>query len=127
MWSDSFAKVNPREIKTAIPLDSQELPEFGEPGAATLALLVTLYENDAGFVVINGWTERFDTILSSPYVYIPHDSVIPGSAALGDHMLTRMCLCYEFTRINGVNQRFGGPPPTQQYATEFLIQKLKTK
>ena len=78
VWGDSFATVNPPESALAVPLDL-EGPSIGEPGGAQLALLAGLFEETVA-VYASGGIAPDATIAGSPYLYLPHDAVIPAPA-----------------------------------------------
>jgi cephalosporin-C deacetylase-like acetyl esterase len=78
VWSDSFAPTNPIDREPAAPLDAPDLPAIAEPGAAFLAVFAGLYEDGVKVVYTRGGLTGFDRILGSPYLYVPHDSVVPG-------------------------------------------------
>jgi hypothetical protein len=78
-WGDSFAKVNPDDAKFALPLDAANMPAFSEPGAGVLASLAGLY---VGLVAFNRGRITHD-LLKSPYMYCPHDAIVPGAFVAG--------------------------------------------
>jgi len=49
-----------------------------------LALLLGLYEEDMRAVYARGGLVGFQSALSSPLLYLPHDIVIPGALMAGD-------------------------------------------
>jgi hypothetical protein len=81
VWGDSFAAANPPDRKLSAPLDAPDPPAIAEPGAATLALLAGLFE-DVAAVHAGGFAPD-SAVLGSPYVYVPHDAVVPGMLTLG--------------------------------------------
>ena len=49
-----------------------------------LALLLGLYEEDVRGVYARGGLVGFQAALSSPFLYLPHDVMIPGVLTAGD-------------------------------------------
>jgi cephalosporin-C deacetylase-like acetyl esterase len=74
VWGDSFARVNAKDTKLAVPLDG-ELPAIAEPGGANLAVLAGLFE-DVGVIYARGGLD--DTLATGPYLYVPHESITAG-------------------------------------------------
>ncbi len=60
------------------------VPALSEPAGALLALLGALYEDGVGSVYTRRGLIGYRSVLESPYVYIPHDVVVPGVLTLGD-------------------------------------------
>jgi cephalosporin-C deacetylase-like acetyl esterase len=82
VWGDSFAKTNPDYGRFAVPLDAPDLPRYAEPGGALLAALAKLAEPGVALAYAGGGTAFSHDLLESPYLYVPHDAVIPGAANL---------------------------------------------
>ena len=49
-----------------------------------LAELAGLFENDVRAVYANGGLAGVREIVRSPYLYVPHDAVVPGAIRFGD-------------------------------------------
>jgi dienelactone hydrolase len=84
LWGDSFAAPNPPDTKVRVPHDADRRPRQAEPAGALLALLGGLFA-DAGrvpAVYSRGGLESFASLLREPLVYVPHDAVVPGAAAV---------------------------------------------
>ena len=125
-WGDSFAKMNPPNSNAAVPQDAPDLPLVGEPGAATLALLAKLFEDENGPVVTDGWV-KCEEILRSPYLSVPHDCIFPGNAVLGNQVLYLNCSPYDIERIDSWNR---GEPPHEvllQSGAMAVIDELMKK
>jgi hypothetical protein len=84
VWGDALVKPNPRDAKVTVPLDAPNLPRYAEPGGALLAALAGLFEDwvidsyaigGCGLDILS----RRD-FPKSPYVYLPHDAVVPLTA-----------------------------------------------
>lgn len=84
VWGDSLAPVNPPDANTAVPHGIEPRPHGSEPLGGTLALLASLYEDDLAAVVVHRGLRSYRAVLDSPFVYIPHDVVVPGLLECGD-------------------------------------------
>jgi hypothetical protein len=84
LWGDSFAPVNPTERDLCVPLDAAALPNQAEPLGGLLALFGALFEEDVRAVFARGSLISFHSILDSPFLYVPHDVVVPGALAVSD-------------------------------------------
>ncbi|HEY7157173.1 MAG TPA: acetylxylan esterase [Gemmataceae bacterium] len=84
LWGESFAPVNPPERNLAMPLDAEPAPHLAEPLGGLLALFAALFEDDIRAVYVHGGLAGYETMLRSPFVYVPADSVVPGALTVGD-------------------------------------------
>lgn len=84
LWGDSFAPVNPPERNLQVPWDAPKLPDQSEPLGGLLALLGALYEDDVRAVYIRGGLVSYQSVLESPFLYLPHDAIVPGALKAGD-------------------------------------------
>jgi len=84
LWGDFLAAVNPKERGEAVPLDVENPNVYAEPTGGLLALLGALFENDVKAVYASGGVASFGSLLSSQFLYVPHDSVVAGAATVGD-------------------------------------------
>jgi len=84
LWGDSFAPVNAADRNLAAPLDADRLPDQSEPLGTTLALLAALFEDNVRVVYARGGLSGFASLLNSPFLYVPHDAVVPGALTAGD-------------------------------------------
>jgi hypothetical protein len=84
VWGDSPAEVNTADTRIRMPhrIDGQPTPS--EPLGGLLAVLLALYEDDVRAVYIHGGLCDFRSVLTSQFVLIPHDVVIPGAITAGD-------------------------------------------
>jgi hypothetical protein len=71
-------------VSFKVPLDAPDLPGYAEPGGAALVLLAGLYETGVKAVHTHGGMLANATILFEPYVYVPHEVIIPGAHRLGE-------------------------------------------
>jgi hypothetical protein len=84
LWGDSFAPVYPRGRRLDLPLDTAKLPDPAEPLGSLLALYGGLYSQHAKAVYVRGGLVSFQSILESPFLYVPHDVIVPGALTSGD-------------------------------------------
>jgi len=84
IWGDSFALPNAPDQGLNLPFGIREEAETSEPLGSLLALLLALYEEDVRAVYARGGLVGFQSVLSSPFLYLPHDVVIPGALTAGD-------------------------------------------
>jgi cephalosporin-C deacetylase-like acetyl esterase len=84
LWGDSFARVNPLEGNVAVPLDAEPLPDHAEPLGGLLAVFGALYRNHVRAVYVQGGLIGYQSVLESPFCYVPHDVIIPGALTAGD-------------------------------------------
>jgi hypothetical protein len=84
LWGDSFALVNAADRDLAVPHDADKMPPSCEPLGGLLALFGALFHDDIDSVRIRGGLVSFRSILDSPFLYVPHDAMIPGALTAGD-------------------------------------------
>ena len=77
LWGDSFAKVNPPDVKLAAPLDV-EGPAISEPAGDHLALLAGLFEPDVAAIYAGGGVRFVPSMFSGPHFAVPHDAIVPA-------------------------------------------------
>ncbi len=102
LWGDSFAKVNSSKADLKMPLGIDGLPEQSEPLGGLLAMLGALYEDDVRAVYVRGGVVSFRSILDSPFCYLPHDIVVPGTLTAGDLPLLAAALSSSPVRLEGL-------------------------
>jgi hypothetical protein len=83
LWGTSFAKPNPHDRDLGMPLELEPLPDQSEPLGGLLALFGASYERVRVVYAQNGLA-GFKSVLESPFVYLPHDAVIPAWRYAGD-------------------------------------------
>ncbi|MGI8978351.1 MAG: alpha/beta hydrolase [Pirellulaceae bacterium] len=86
LWGDSFAPVNPADKDLAAPLDAANLPPSSEPLGGLVVLFAAFFDSEKEIraVYARGSLVSFQSLLESPYVYVPHDVIIPGAIPIGD-------------------------------------------
>ncbi|MFP6700244.1 MAG: hypothetical protein VB861_00785 [Planctomycetaceae bacterium] len=84
LWGDSFATPNPTDTDFQVPKRVNRRPAFSEPLGGLLVMLGALFEDDVTAVYSHGNLSGYLDALASPYVYIPHDVVVPGVLTGGD-------------------------------------------
>jgi len=84
LWGDSFAKVNPPDREFEVPRHMDDRPRWSEPLGGLLALLGAMYEDDICAVYVHGGLSDFQSVVDEPFVYMPHDAVVPGVLMFGD-------------------------------------------
>jgi cephalosporin-C deacetylase-like acetyl esterase len=109
LWGDSFADVNPADVNPAVPLRVEHRPAASEPLGGTLALLGALYDDEIQAVYVRGGLLNYRDTLRSPFVYIPHDAVVPGAIPAGDLEAVAACLAPRplclAQLVDGLNRR----------------------
>jgi len=84
LWGDSFAAANPRDKNLAVPLDAADPPTLAEPLGGLVVLLTALFEDGIQAVSVGGGLLGFQSLLDRPFVYVPHDIIVPGALTAGD-------------------------------------------
>ncbi len=111
LWGDSLAAANPPERVLEVPLDAAKMPDLAEPGCCLLALLGALLEEDVRAVYGRGGLVSYQSLLRSPFVYVPHDAIIPGSLTAGDWTNLAAALPPRALRLEAA----GGRPQSPRY------------
>jgi len=83
LWGDSFAEVNVPPFPDK-PLESSDCPREAEPLGGLLALFAALFEEGVKAVLVRRGLASFEAMLCSPFVYVPHDIIVPGALTAGD-------------------------------------------
>lgn len=85
VWGDSLAPMNGPDQNVAVPHGIDDMPHQAEPGGPLLALFAGLYEDDLAAVVLaRGGLVGWQSVLESPFLYLPHDAVIPAALTVCD-------------------------------------------
>ena len=108
MWGDSFAATNPVGKELAVPLDAGDYPAIAEPSGSTLTELATMFEPTVKATYSRGGLSSPRSLLDSPYVYVPFESVVPigdiGTFGMGG-IIQREAL------VDGRNRPIGNTVP----------------
>ncbi len=102
LWGDSLAPVNPPGAALAVPLDAAKSPHQAEPLGGLLALLGALYEPEIRAVYARGGLSGYRALLDSPFVYVPHDVLVPGALTAGDLCDVTAALAPRPLRLEGL-------------------------
>jgi dienelactone hydrolase len=102
LWGESLTTVNPPDRDLAVPLDADSQPALAEPGCCLLALLGGLFEKDVRAICGRGGLASYQSLLRSPFVYAPHDAVVPGMLLVGDVTDTAADLAPRSVRLEGL-------------------------
>jgi cephalosporin-C deacetylase-like acetyl esterase len=84
LWGDSFAPVNLPDRNLQVPWDADKLPLQSEPLGGLLALFGALFEDGVKAAYGQGGLAGYQSLLVSPFLYVPHDAVVPGALTAGD-------------------------------------------
>jgi hypothetical protein len=84
VWGESLAETNPAERSEIVPYGVDNPNVHAEPSGGLLALLCGLYEDDVDVVCARGTFASFGSLLNSPFLYVPHDAVVPGAMTVSD-------------------------------------------
>jgi cephalosporin-C deacetylase-like acetyl esterase len=130
MWGDSFAKTNADDAKFAIPHNIANPNTISEPNGGALAGLAGVYEKDIAVVYTRGQLVTLPfAFFRSPYVYYPHDAIVPGVSATGGWLASARALKREAI-VDSHNHDWNFPknkPPafTLPEAAKWVLEKLK--
>lgn len=83
LWGDSFAPTNSDTTNFKVPRGVAR-PAQSEPLGGLLALLGALFDDDVNGVYVHGGLSSFHSALQHYQIYLPHDTVIPGTLTAGD-------------------------------------------
>jgi cephalosporin-C deacetylase-like acetyl esterase len=84
LWGDSLAPLNPPGRSEIVPYGVDNPNVQAEPSAGLLVLLTALFEDNVNAVYARGTFASFRSLLESQFLYVPHDSVVPGALNVGD-------------------------------------------
>jgi hypothetical protein len=102
LWGDSFARPNPADRNLALPMDAEPYPKLAEPLGGLLALFGALFEEDVRAVVVRGGMVGYESLLRSPFGYVPHDALIPAALTMGDLAGVAAALAPRALRMEGL-------------------------
>ena len=101
LWGEAFASVNPISFDDPA-LVSEDQPHKAEPLGGLMALLGALYEESVEAVVVRGGLVGYASMLSSPYIYVPYDILVPGILTVGDLSDVAAALAPRSLRLEGL-------------------------
>ena len=84
LWGDSLAALNLPDRSEVVPYGVDNPNVQAEPSAGLLVLLTALFEDHVNAIYARGTFASFRSLLDSQFLYVPHDSVIPGALTVGD-------------------------------------------
>lgn len=128
VWGDSFAPVNGPGTRLAVPLDVDG-PAVSEPGGAALALLAGLFEDGVVAVYARGGLAPNESLTGGPYLYVPHDAVVPGPLPVGTLAPVvgkSRPVVYEGT-VDAQNRAAGGEPMPARQAAAWVLETVRGK
>jgi cephalosporin-C deacetylase-like acetyl esterase len=120
LWGDSTAPVNLPGSRLAVPPDVGKLPHQAEPLGGVLVLLAGLFEEDVRAIYARRGLASYQDVLKSPFIYLPHDVLVPGALTAGDladvaAVLAPRRLCLEGL-VDGLNQPLAAEQLEKEYA-----------
>lgn len=130
LWGDSFVPVNPAGKDLAAPLDAANLPPSSEPLGGLVVLFTALLENEKDIRAV--YSRRslvsFQSLLECPYVYVPHDVIIPGAIPAGDLPLVAQALAsrklHLVGQVDGQNRLVKPEEPDEPSPVAWLKEAL---
>jgi cephalosporin-C deacetylase-like acetyl esterase len=127
VWGDSFAPANATDARFAVPLDAPNPLHFGEPGGATLAALAAFYEKDARAVFRHGGLLSSTTQIDTPYIYVPHEAIVPEWSRFGDRVgVSLYTTCpREFRAVIGLRNLATVTTPPNIDDAKWVIEQFK--
>jgi dienelactone hydrolase len=102
LWGDSLASVNAADRDLKVPLDADKQPDLAEPLGGLLALFGAMFEDDVNAVYVRGGLVGYRSVLNSPFVYVPHDVIVPGALTAGDLCDVAAALAPRPIRLEGM-------------------------
>ncbi|MCS6850812.1 MAG: hypothetical protein NZ700_06545 [Gemmataceae bacterium] len=109
LWGEAFAPANSPDRNLRVPLDAERLPDHAEPLGGLLAVFAALYAPEVKAVYAEGGLVGYESVLGSPFIYVPHDALVPGALTVGDLGDVTAALAPRRVRlaglVTGVNRR----------------------
>lgn len=115
LWGDSFAPTNDSVENFAVPLELDP-PAQSEPLGGLLALLVPLFEEKIHATYGHGGFASYASLLKSPFIYFPHDAVVPGVLTTGDLSDVAAALAPRRVRLEGLVDGLNRHVPEKELA-----------
>lgn len=148
VWGDSFSLPNAKDAKLAIPLDAADFLRIAEPTGALFAVLTQFFGDAAhgrvkavytrGGLFRSAWISTSAGLLQiSPYVYVPHEAIVPALAAKDPFALIyvwrsssdtewSVAMKHDLT-IDGCNRATGDKPLSPADAASWVIENVRKK
>ena len=131
LWGDSFAPANAKDARIAVPHDAPDFPRIAEPGADLTVLLAALFEDGVAAVYTRGGLDA-DFRTAPPYLYVPHDAVLPGfdTPQLSARRFAEAYLkepVKREARVDAQNRPTGDEPMSPADAAAWVVGKLGAK
>jgi hypothetical protein len=127
LWGESFAPANTEDANFAVPYTAARRPPASEPLGGLLSLLGGLYEDDVRVLVVRGCLADYQSLLDSPFTYVPFDAVVPGAITSGDLPGLTLGLAPRHLRIEdavtGHNRRVTAEQLARTYAPAVAAYK----
>ncbi len=101
LWGDSFAPPNASDARMEVPSGADPWPTQSEPMGGIVVLLAGLFEPDVVAVSSNGGLGSYQSIVESPFCYLPYDVIVPNLLATGDLPELAAGLAPRALRISG--------------------------
>ena len=119
LWGDSFAAPNPPGTDFRMPRNVDGRPRWSEPLGGMLALLGGLFDDDVAAVCVRGGLSDLASVLTTQFVYVPHDAIVPRAICAGDlpelaAALAPRPLCLEGL-VDGLNRSLDLPASKRLY------------
>lgn len=102
VWGDSFAEINPPSRRVEVPWGIDDEPGNCEPMGALLALLAGMFDGEVKAIAACGGLVSVRSVLDSPFVFVPHDVVVPGLLTVGDLPDVAAALAPRPLRVSGL-------------------------
>jgi dienelactone hydrolase len=119
LWGDSFTPPNPKDRNLAVPLEVDPFPDMAEPLGELLALFGGLFEDDVRAVSVHGGLAGYESLLHSPFCYVPHDALVPGALTAGDLADVAAALAPRPLRLDGLVDGLNREVPADAVAKAF--------
>jgi hypothetical protein len=121
LWGDSFAPVNAASAKFAVPLDVSNPNAISEPNGDALASLASAFElnNNVRCLYTRGQLDA-QKLFDSPYVYYPHEAIVPGVSAAGGWFYRARNEKFD-ARTDGLNRATGDKALSPAQAAEWVL------
>jgi hypothetical protein len=121
LWGDSFAPVNAASAKFAVPLDVTNPNAICESNGDALVRLASAFElnNNVRCLYTRG---RLDAqkLFDSPYVYYPHEAIVPGVSAAGGWFSNARNMKFD-ARTDGLNRAASDNALSPAQAAEWVL------